>query len=268
MLRGDFDIEGGKPDKAPKFKAETRCKAGKKPPPLGGPSKRTLQVINVWKADEAFAALVRSPELGRAVAELGGWKAGARVANDQVWAKPPGASPLTFHRDSAYFDFTPGDVITCWLALDDMEPELGPLEYVRGSHKWADGRVGSANMFFDAKDRFGLLYDAAKREGIAEPAATLDVRQVKVKAGGCGIHNGRLWHGSGPNASKTRARRGLGIHFVPADACFREASGRTLAHRFAMGEGCTKMPEEHFPITWSPLPDDGEPKSCAALPTD
>ena len=46
----------------------------------------------------------------------------------QVWAKPPGASPLTFHRDSAYFDFVPSDVITVWLALDDMLPELGPLE--------------------------------------------------------------------------------------------------------------------------------------------
>ena len=31
---------------------------------------------------------------------------------DQVWAKPPGAPPLVFHRDSPYFDFAPSDVVT------------------------------------------------------------------------------------------------------------------------------------------------------------
>jgi hypothetical protein len=42
-----------------------------------------------------------SPSLARLVAQLGGWR-GARVANDQIWAKPPGAAPITFHRDSTY----------------------------------------------------------------------------------------------------------------------------------------------------------------------
>mmetsp|Transcript_2873 Transcript_2873/g.9927 ORF Transcript_2873/g.9927 Transcript_2873/m.9927 type:complete len:468 (-) Transcript_2873:89-1492(-) len=225
VLRGEFDL-GRPPDKVPRFKAETRCKAGKQPPPLGGPSKTTLQLINVHKADAAFRDVVCSPSLGRAVSRLGGW-AGARVANDQVWAKPPGAAPLTFHRDSAYFDFVPSDVITVWLALDDMDDDVGPLQYVPGSHRWEDGRVGSAQQFFD-KDRFALLHSAARREGL-DPSAELGLVTVGVRMGGCGIHNGRLWHGSDRNAS-ARPRRGLGIHFVPADAVFRDAEGKTLAH--------------------------------------
>lgn len=227
VLRGEFDIEGGKPDKAPAFKVEQRSKPGKKPPPLGGPSKQTLQLINVWKADSEFRRLVRSPALGKAVAELGGWS-GARVANDQVWAKPPGAAPLTFHRDSAYFDFQPEHVITVWIALDDMLEELGPLEYVRASHLW-DGRVGSAQLFFDKRDRHALLRDAALQAGVAEDE--LEVISLKSRAGGCGIHDGKLWHGSGKNMSATKPRRGLGIHFVPSTAKFKLASGKTLAHR-------------------------------------
>ena len=82
ILRGEFD-RGQPPDKAPAFKSEARCKPGKRPPPLGGPTKRTLQIINCWKADQAFASLVLSPALGQMVASLAGW-AGARVANDQV----------------------------------------------------------------------------------------------------------------------------------------------------------------------------------------
>lgn len=39
-----------------------------------------------------------------------------------------GASALVFHRDSPYFDFEPANVITVWIALDDMTNEVGPLE--------------------------------------------------------------------------------------------------------------------------------------------
>ena len=38
------------------------------------------------------------------------------------------------------------------------------LEYVEGSHAWGDGRVGSAEQFFDSRDPTALLYDAARRE--------------------------------------------------------------------------------------------------------
>lgn len=254
VLRGQYDVPGGTPDKAPPFKVEQRSKPGKQPPPLGGPSKRTLQVINCWKADTAFARLVRSPTLGKIVADLAGWPAGARVANDQVWAKPPGAAPLTFHRDSPYFDFVPSDVATVWIALDDMDEELGPLEYVRASHDWGDGRVGSAEQFFDTRDRFALLHDAARREGINEPQSELAIQRLAVRAGGAGIHNGRLWHGSGKNASANRPRRGLGIHFVPADARFRDAEGgyATQAHRFRDPAGGNRLPPECFPVTWAP----------------
>jgi len=274
VLRGQFDVAAGRPDKAPKFNADPRSKPGKVPPPLGGPSKQTLQLINIWKADRLFRQLVTSRRLAKAVAELGGWESGARIANDQVWAKPPGAAPLTFHRDSAYFDFVPADVITVWIALDDMEPILGPLEYVRGSHHWEDGRVGSANQFFDARDRFALLYDAARREGVADPRAELQVSQVCVRAGGCGIHNGRLWHGSDRNASPTKPRRGVGIHFVPADAVLREAEGRTLAHRLnracldEAGSHVAPSPNElHpalFPVTYRPTSGDTCPFAAQA----
>jgi ectoine hydroxylase-related dioxygenase (phytanoyl-CoA dioxygenase family) len=261
VLRGNGDL--GLPDKAPTFRAEPRCKKGKVPPALGGPSKRTLQLINCWKADSEFRALVHSRRLGEVVATLAGWSAGARVANDQIWAKPPGARALSFHRDSAYFDFVPADVVTVWIALDDMDHELGPLEYVHGSHKWRDAS-GSAAQFFvrgGGGHRDHLLAAAALEK---PPRAERDlvIREVNVRAGGCGIHNGRLWHGSGRNSSRTKPRRGLGVHFVPADAVFRDVSSRaTLAARQAFGNGggaatsaSAALDDALFPVTWRPAP--------------
>ena len=271
ILLGHFDVPGGEPDKMPKLSRDTRVKPGKARP-LGrarAPSKRTLQLINVWKADSLFRSFVLSPTLGRRVAELAGWSCGARVANDQVWAKPPGASALTFHRDSAYFDFEPPHVATVWLALDHMTEEVGPLQYVGGSHRWEDRRHGGTAEFFAGKRdhtwnvRSAWLAQQEQQQqqkqeqeqeqeqeqqarqgqqaaGAAPPpppppaAAAVPmppVTPVLVAAGGAGIHNGRLWHGSDQNSSATRPRRGLGIHFVPASARFREPQGHTLAHK-------------------------------------
>ena len=253
LRSGAGDI--GEPDKAPPCRVEGRSKPGKRRLPVAEvPSRRTLQVINIWKADSIFRSVVLSPLLGQLVADLAGWESGARVVNDQVWAKPPGASPLTFHRDSAYFDLVPADIVTVWIALDNMDEEVGPLQYVKGSHLWKDERCGGTSEFFLAeRDHRWMMLDAyqrQKKESAATEAGEKEPEQekklheaedgetgphivtIRVNAGGCGIHNGRLWHGSDRNAS-VRARRGLGIHFCAADARFRDSEGRTQAHLVA-----------------------------------
>eukprot|EP00501_MAST-03F_sp_TOSAG23-6_P001856 GSMAST32.ASY1.ANO1.1934.1 assembled CDS len=250
VLRGEYDT-GITPDKIPK-----RIKPGNNGVLgfSGNPIKRTLQIINIWKSDSTFAKLVLSPTLGQIVATLGGWKYGARIAQDQVWAKPPGASSLVFHRDSPYFDFCPNDVITVWIALDDMtqKPSIGPLEYAVGSHLWGDGRSGSANQFFQ-DERRRLLDSAALLEGI-DPD-DVEIVTVKVCKGGCSIHNGKTWHGSGPNTSSKFPRRGLGIHFIPANAEFKEIKqGERPLGKLWLSHKSTdsnSLPSDVFPITFS-----------------
>jgi len=172
--------------------------------------------------------------------------------------RPPGAPSLVFHRDFPYFMFSPSDVITVWVALDNMDEELGPLEYVRGSHKWGDGRVGSASSFFhDANKR--LLYSAARLEGIECPESTLDiVSMAGLKAGGISIHNGKLWHGSGKNMSKDRPRRGMGLHFIPGEAKFTTKARVSKLWRSHVPDdvkdediALIELSEEDFPLVHS-----------------
>jgi ectoine hydroxylase-related dioxygenase (phytanoyl-CoA dioxygenase family) len=56
------------------------------------------------------------------------------------------------------------------------------------------------------------------------------VTEISGEAGVCSIHDGRLWHGSGPNKTANKPRRGLGIHFIRSDATLKNAYGPTLAH--------------------------------------
>jgi phytanoyl-CoA hydroxylase len=251
VLRGQYD-RGTHPDKTPKLIQGARHQG-----PLGFTGNlqnvKVLQIINIHKCDKLFRTICTDPALGQQVATLAGWKNGARLAQDQVWAKPPGASALVFHRDSPYFMFTPPDVVTVWLALDDMDATLGPLEYVKGSHTWGDGRVGTSNQFFAANGGMTLLKSAAAREGIEELNF---VSMAGLKAGGISIHHGRTWHGSGKNTSTIRPRRGLGIHFVPAEVRFTsDARKSRLWRSFVIGvedPSHMDLPDDDFPVTWQP----------------
>lgn len=190
--------------------------------------------------------------LGGVIAQLAGWGDGARLAQDQVWAKPPGSSPLVFHRDSPYFMFEPDDVVTVWLALDDMDGELGPLEYVRGSHLWGDGRNGSTRNFYE-QDAKWLLHAAAEREGV-DPDTLEIVSMAGLKRGGISIHHGKTWHGSGRNRSKSKARRGLGMHFVPGSARFTADALHSKLWKPYVDDvedpSSVDLPDEDFPLTF------------------
>lgn len=193
MLAGEFDT-GVLPDKVPV--ARTR-------------RPRVEQFVNSGKGDRLIGAMVQDARLASWVAAVAGWDS-AEALQDQVWAKPPGSGPIAMHRDVAYMG---EGVVTLWIAFDDVEPTLGPLEYAQGSHKWAPPPYGGyAPALFGKKDYMCELQKAAAHCG-----ETPHVIQVLVPRGGGSIHDGRTWHGSGVNRSK-RHRRGMGIHFTAKGA--------------------------------------------------
>jgi ectoine hydroxylase-related dioxygenase (phytanoyl-CoA dioxygenase family) len=212
---------------------------------------KVIQIINIHKSDSLFRTLATDAGLGHVVAQLANWEHGTRLAQDQVWAKPPGAPPLVFHRDSPYFMFEPSDVVTVWVALDDMDASIGPLEYVRSSHLWGEGRVGTANQFFQS-DYQTLLKSAAAKQGVEKVEV---VSMAGLPRGSISVHNGRTWHGSGRNESGTRPRRGVGLHFVPSQARFTGQAAKSSLWRQYIADGDGKpeaieLPEDDFPIVW------------------
>ncbi len=234
VFRGDFQT-GVSPD-------EVNWQEGTGDPSL------TRQICNGWKADRAIAATVFREDLGRAIAELGGWE-GTRVMIDNVLWKPPGTRPLGFHQDNAYLRwYKPGLLLSCWIALDDTHADGGTMEVVRGSHRWhhslPEGEFHGPEAYKKEMEK------AAAKEGV-EP----ELVPIVVKAGGGSFHHGWTWHGSGHNRSQT-PRRALVIHAMPSDSCFsddpadlRFATG-PIYNRYKHLTDCV-MDENYFPITWT-----------------
>ena len=100
------------------------------------PPDRTRQICNGWKSDRIVASIVLAEQVGRICATLAGWT-GARMGQDNVVWKPPGAKALGFHQDNSYCHWViPMGFTTCWMALDDTSAAGGTIEYARGSHRW------------------------------------------------------------------------------------------------------------------------------------
>ena len=89
-------------DKAFRADYVVRTKGSGGPPGGGGFSPDLArQICNGWKADYTVASLVLRAVIGRLCAQLAGWP-GARLAQDNIVWKPPGAKPLGFHQDDSY----------------------------------------------------------------------------------------------------------------------------------------------------------------------
>ena len=205
----------------------------------------TRQICNGWKANHDIAAVVLDESIARTIASLAGWP-GVRIMIDNVISKPPATKSLGFHQDSAYLSwFTPSDLLTCWIALDETSAEGGTLEFARGSHRW---RLAEPEGEFHAPEDYRKpLYKAARQEGVEA-----DIAYVEVPAGGGSFHHGWTWHGSGANHS-SNPRRSLVLHAMRSDVeyvpeNFAQGIGPIYSRYKRLGDN--QLDENYFPILW------------------
>ena len=205
----------------------------------------TRQICNGWKADSVIAATVLSAIVGEWCAELRGWP-GARINQDNVIWKPPGAKALGFHQDESYQSWiVPAEMMTCWITLDDTFAEQGTIEYVRASHLW--GLSEPIDQFHAPADPTSAMYQAAKLAGVEADVAG-NVVPVVTKAGTAVFHHGKIWHGSRENKG-TASRRSVVSHCMSSESVFHPSNKSAIYSRYQrVGESA--MDESFFPVLW------------------
>jgi ectoine hydroxylase-related dioxygenase (phytanoyl-CoA dioxygenase family) len=221
------------------------------------PEDRTRQICNGWKADKVLAEQVLSPTTGHLCASLMGYS-GVRILQDNCIWKPPGTKALGMHQDGAYLDYLhPGEMITCWIALDDTTAEAGTMTFVRGSHRWPRSEKN--------RDEFHAPADwlaPARRANPAGEGAELDLVPVVVRAGGASFHHHNLFHGSGPNTEPVRHRRALISHLLPAESEFDPVHVDPVYSRYRRRDSMA-MDDSFFPVTWSRFQHEGRREAPA-----
>lgn len=227
LFRGEFET-GIEPD-------EWNWREGRDDPTL------TRQICNGWRANSVIASIVLDTSIGRACAELRQWS-GARLNQDNVIWKPPGARALGFHQDESYQTWNvPGEMMTCWITLDDTRINQGTIEYVKGSHLWP--LSPAIRQFHGPDDPIADLIMASKAAD-----AVPEMTPIVVTAGSCVLHHGRTWHGSKSNLGD-RPRRSIVAHCMPSNSQFHPTEDHPIYGRYRQDE-TLDMNSDDFPILW------------------
>jgi hypothetical protein len=176
-----------------------------------------------WKPGEGPSALQKVDDAhlsNRAILELishrslGEWAAAMTgAARVQVWAtqllfKPPGGSGrvnVGWHQDYQYWQYwsPSSEVFTAWVAIGDVPNELGPMRFVKGSHRW--GLLNGGDFFGQDMDAQQANLKAAGHQGGWQEISGA------LPSGGVSFHHRLTIHGSSANTSH-RPRRSFAIH--------------------------------------------------------
>lgn len=188
--------------------------------------------------DEAFQALAMSRELGRNAARLLGRDSAIRVMVAKFMAKLPQADglgePTDFHQDTPGHMYLEANFLTAWIALDEVTPEMGALQFYTGSHKL--GNLG----------QLGELWDAWKPR-IDRSCSLTD--PIALQPGDATVHMNGMIHGTAPNVSD-RPRWSWASVMVPADARYTGAASPFLDGLGLEPGGSIDHPK--YPVIYAP----------------
>ena len=162
--------------------------------------------VNMWhKASRTFFELCHTPAILDYVEDVIGpnfyqW-------GGQFFVKYPNdGSEVPWHQDSQYWPLSPERTVTAWLAIYDTDATNAAMQVIRGSHK-----KGAYTHHINDAPNLVLQKEVDANEIDQENIATLD-----MKAGEISLHDSRLIHGSGPNASDRR-RCGITMRYCPTE---------------------------------------------------
>jgi phytanoyl-CoA hydroxylase len=168
----------------------------------------TLKQMQHMTGDPYFAGYAAHPRWLSLARSLVG--EGVTCLGPEWFNKPPGSdSPTPPHQDNYYFNLTPPDVATVWLALDSVDDTNGCLRYVAGSHRRGVRKHGRSGVLGFSQG----IADYGDADRAAEVA-------VHLQPGDAVAHHGNAIHRAGPNRSP-RQRRAFAMVFR-GEGCRRD----------------------------------------------
>lgn len=124
------------------------------------------------------------------------------IENLQFFGKPAYEGSVTpWHQDNGFQQYDPPESLMIWLALEDVDDDMGCVVFAKGSHRL--GTVEHINS--------GVL---GFSQTVKDPPDSALFPEVKatMKAGGISLHHCNTFHRSGPNTTE-RPRPALSVNY-------------------------------------------------------
>ncbi|MCG3146676.1 MAG: Ectoine dioxygenase [Verrucomicrobiae bacterium] len=173
--------------------------------PSAGTARRTFRMLDTRKRDPWFQTIFTHPAvLDAAEAVLG---PDIQLFQDNIFYKPARDGDATaWHQDNIWWQANPPNMLTIWIALDDVDASNGAVQYIPGS------QTNLIEPETPVQDVNGLQYKALSPAQIKQIEQQQSVTFV-VPAGHAVMHHCQTLHGAPPNNSD-RLRRGYTVHLA------------------------------------------------------
>lgn len=173
---------------------------------------------------------------------------------DQLFLKEAGSRIRTpFHQDKPYFLVGGGDVAVCWVPVDTVTADNGPMGYVRGSHLW--GKLFKPSDFVTEQGTFPER-DGIDLDGLdVLPEISADEHDLvffEAEPGDVIVHHWATVHGSKGNVSASARRRAASVRYAGQGCTYHQRASSPEPFRFTIGlrDGDPLETAERFPVVW------------------
>jgi hypothetical protein len=215
-----------------------------------------LSVTSAWQIHPLIHELAIDSPLPEIAAVLSG-SSKVYLYDDQLLVKPPGTMERTaWHQDQGYDHIAGDKVCAIRLPVNRETPEMGPIQYLRGSH--SSGRIFKVNYF---------ISDATSPDDGGEPIPSIeghesdfDIVSFTPGPGDLVVHHLRTLHGAGGNSSETLTRRAVTFRYAGDDVRYYFRKFAPPAQRpsnLRNGDLLDLEPERH-PVVWPRSADRSE----------
>lgn len=210
------------------------------------PNGRQYRLTNFHLASPSAMKLAKNAEVMRILDFIFGREAAVHTSLTFQYS-----TMQALHRDAPYFHtFPENQFVGVWTALQDIDPDSGPLSYVRGSHRFA---IDQHAYYREALEELGdpeLARRAALSRYQNEITAIGEAMAPRtyglLKRGDVAIWHPQLVHGGSPAKDPTLKRRSMVVHCCPVDTyvyiddaflAHQEETPPTPYYKYASGDG-------------------------------
>jgi hypothetical protein len=166
---------------------------------------------------EAWELIVQNivPTIREHFSNDNGSKLRLQLLETIVFNKPPEVGKfLSWHQDASYYPLQPNIQVATWIPFEPVIRDSGALVYALKTHK---GELRATvdlykNTPFENETRELIPVDPASQG--------YDLSCMEMDQNDMILHDGYVWHYSGPNITKDRQRRGLSVRFIVDEAIF------------------------------------------------